>query len=157
MILELALKSDGTILGLRGQIVSDQGAYFRTLGIVNPSLAITSLPGPYRIENYSAEMLCVLTNKSPSSPYRGAGGPEAAYARERLFDMAARELKLDPAEFRLKNLLPPEALPYDTGLVSVEATVIFDSGDFPAVLRQALDMYDYAAFRKSQARDRGER
>jgi len=152
--LELALKSDGTILGLRGQIVSDQGAYFRTLGIVNPSLAITSLPGPYRIENYSVEMLCVLTNKSPSSPYRGAGGPEAAYARERLFDMAARELKLDPAEFRLKNLLPPEALPYDTGLVSVEATVIFDSGDFPAVLRQALDMYDYAAFRKSQEQDR---
>ncbi|MFP6690309.1 MAG: xanthine dehydrogenase family protein molybdopterin-binding subunit, partial [Alphaproteobacteria bacterium] len=152
--LELALKSDGTILGLRGQVVSDQGAYFRTLGIVNPSLAITSLPGPYRIENYSAEMLCVLTNKSPSSPYRGAGGPEAAYARERLFDVAARELDMDPAEFRMKNLLPPEALPYDTGLASVEASVIFDSGDFPAALRQALDTYDYAAFRKSQAQDR---
>ena len=154
--LELAVKKDGTILGLRGQIISDQGAYFRTLGTINPSLAITGLPGPYRIENYSAEILCVLTNKSPCSPYRGAGGPEAVFARERLLDIAARELGMDPAEFRMKNLLPPEALPYDTGLVSVESTVIFDSGNCPGALKQALDNFGYAKFRKEQAKARAE-
>jgi len=154
--LELALRSDGTILGLRGQIFSDQGAYFRTLGTINASLAITGLPGPYRIENYSAEVVCVLTNKSPCSPYRGAGGPEATYARERLLDLAARELGMDPAELRLKNLLPPEALPYDTGLVSVESSVVFDSGDFPAALRQALERVDYDGFRQAQKEARQE-
>ncbi|MBV9358179.1 MAG: xanthine dehydrogenase family protein, partial [Chloroflexi bacterium] len=152
--LELALQSDGTVLGMRGQIISDQGAYFRTLGTINASLAVTGLPGPYRIENYSAEVVCVLTNKSPCSPYRGAGGPEATYARERLLDSAARELGMDPAELRLKNLLPPEVMPYDTGLVSVESAVIYDSGDFPAALRQALDCAGYADFRRTQARDR---
>ncbi len=154
--LELALASDGTIRGLRGRITSDQGAYFRTLGIVNPSLAVTSLTGPYRIENYAAEVVCVLTNKSPCSPYRGAGGPEAAFARERLFDIAARELGMDPAAFRLKNLVPPEAMPYDTGLASVESTVVFDSGDFPKALREALERFDYEGFRAEQARDRAE-
>jgi carbon-monoxide dehydrogenase large subunit len=152
--LELALRADGTILGLRGQIVSDQGAYFRTLGTINASLAITGLPGPYRINTYSAEILCVLTNKSPCSPYRGAGGPEATFARERLLDIAAHELGIDPAELRLKNLLPPEALPHDTGLVSVESTVVFDSGDFPGSLRQALDVIDYKGFRVAQQKAR---
>ena len=152
--LELALASDGTIRGLRGRITSDQGAYFRTLGIVNPSLAATSLTGPYRIENYAAEVVCALTNKSPCSPYRGAGGPEAVFARERLFDIAARELGMDAAAFRLKNLVPPEAMPYDTGLASVESTVVFDSGDFPKALRQALDRFGYEGFRAAQERDR---
>jgi len=154
--LELALRLDGTILGLRGTIISDQGAYFRTLATINASLAITGLPGPYRIPNYSAEVICVLTNKSPCSPYRGAGGPEATYARERLFDVAARQLGIDPAAFRLKNLVPPEAMPYDTSLVSVESTVVFDSGDFPAALRQALEQVDYTGFREKQQRARSE-
>jgi carbon-monoxide dehydrogenase large subunit len=154
--LELALRADGTILGLRGQIFSDQGGYFRTLGAINPSLAATGLPGPYKIENYSGEVVCVLTNKSPSSPYRGAGGPEATFARERLLDVAARELGIDPAELRLKNLIPPEAMPYDSGLVSLEANVVFDSGDFPGALRQALERADYATFRREQEEARKE-
>jgi carbon-monoxide dehydrogenase large subunit len=149
--IELALRLDGTILGLRGQILSDQGAYFRTLGTINASLCITGLPGPYRIPNYSAEVVCVLTNKSPCSPYRGAGGPEATFARERLLDIAAQELGMDPAELRLKNLITPDAMPYDTGLVSVESTVVYDSGDFPAALRQALDRFGYTDFRQAQA------
>ena len=152
--LELAVRADGTILGLRGAIVSDQGAYFRTLGTVNPSLAITGLPGPYHIPAYQAEVICVLTNKSPCSPYRGAGGPEATFARERLLDIAAAELGMDPADLRMKNLLPPELLPYTTGLVSVISPVVYDSGDFPAGLRQALDKVDYAGFRKAQVQAR---
>jgi aerobic carbon-monoxide dehydrogenase large subunit len=149
--LELALRSDGTILGLRGTIVSDQGGYFRALGVINASLAITGLPGPYVIPAYRAEMICVLTNKSPCSPYRGAGGPEATFARERLFDLAAAELGMDPAELRMKNLVPPESMPYDAGLTSVEAHVVYDSGDFPAGLRQALDNAGYRDFRAAQA------
>jgi len=155
--LELAVRADGTILGLRGAIVSDQGAYFRTLGAINPSLAITGLPGPYNIPAYKAEVICVLTNKSPCSPYRGAGGPEATFARERLLDIAAAELGMDPANLRLKNLIPPALLPYDTGLVSLISPVVYDSGDFPAGLRQALDRMNYAGFRKAQvsARENG--
>jgi aerobic carbon-monoxide dehydrogenase large subunit len=154
--LELALKSDGTILGMRGRIISDQGAYVRTLGMVNASLAITGLPGPYKIKNYSAEVICALTNKSPTSTYRGAGAPEGTYARERLLDIAAHQIGIDPAELRLKNLLPPEALPYDTGLVNVEASVAYDSGDFPAALRQALANANYAEFRQAQSQARSE-
>jgi carbon-monoxide dehydrogenase large subunit len=154
--LELALKSDGTILGLRGQIISDQGAYVRTLGMVNASLAITGLPGPYNIKSYSAEVICALTNKSPTSTYRGAGAPEGTYARERLLDIASRQIGIDPAELRLKNLLPPEALPYDTGLVNVEASVSYDSGNFPEALRQALEKANYAEFRHAQSRARSE-
>ena len=154
--LELALKSDGTILGIRGSVVSDQGAYVRTLGIVNASLAITGLPGPYNIKNYSAEMICALTNKSPCSTYRGAGAPEGTFARERLLDIASYQLGIDPAELRLKNLLPPETLPYSVGLANVEAAVRYDSGDFPAALRQALEKANYADFRKAQLRARSE-
>jgi aerobic carbon-monoxide dehydrogenase large subunit len=148
--LELAVRADGTILGLRGAIVSDQGAYFRTLGTINPSLAITGLPGPYHIPAYKAEVICVLTNKSPCSPYRGAGGPEATFARERLLDIAAAELGMDPADLRMKNLIPPALMPYDTGLVSLVSPVVYDSGNFPSGLRQALDKVNYASFRKAQ-------
>jgi carbon-monoxide dehydrogenase large subunit len=154
--LELALKANGTIIGMRGQIISDQGAYVRTLGMVNASLAITGLPGPYNIKNYSAEVVCSLTNKSPTSTYRGAGAPEATYARERLLDIASHQLGIDPAELRLKNLLPPEALPHNIGLANVECAVRYDSGDFPAALRQAMEKADYADFRKAQLQARSE-
>ncbi len=154
--LELALRSDGRILGLRGQIICDQGAYVRTLGIINPSLAGATLPGPYQIDNYSAEVICVLTNKSPISPYRGAGQPEATFARERLLDIAARELGIDPAELRLRNLVTPEQMPYHTGISSVEGPIIFDSGDFPRALQTALEKANYVEFRQTQERLRSE-
>jgi len=154
--LELALKSDGTILGMRGQIISDQGAYVRTLGMVNASLAITGLPGPYNIKSFSAEVVCALTNKSPTSTYRGAGAPEGTYARERLLDIAGHQIGIDPAELRLKNLLPPEALPYNAKLVAVEGPITYDSGDFPAALRQALKKANYTEFRKAQSQARSE-
>jgi carbon-monoxide dehydrogenase large subunit len=84
------------------------------------------------------------------SPYRGAGQPEATFARERLLDMAALELGLDPAAIRRRNLLPPEALPFNTGISSVDGPVIFDSGDFPRALETALDVLDYSSLRKAQ-------
>ena len=149
--LELALKRDGTILGLRDRIVTDMGAYVRALGFVNPSLAAASVPGPYHIADIQIDSVAVVTNKSPVSPYRGAGQPEATFARERLLDIAAAELGLDPADIRRRNLLPTEALPFDTGIRSVDGPVRFDSGDFPQALERALEMLDYPRLRQTQA------
>jgi carbon-monoxide dehydrogenase large subunit len=152
--IELALRSDGTILGLRDRIVTDMGAYVRALGFVNPSLAAASVPGPYRIDHIQIDSVAVMTNKSPVSPYRGAGQPEATYARERLLDIAAARLGIDPAELRRRNLLPPEVLPFDTGISSVDGPVRFDSGDFPLALERTLATLDYPRLRAHQAEAR---
>jgi len=149
--IELALRRDGTILGLRDHIVTDMGAYVRALGFVNPSLAAASVPGPYRIPDIQIDSVAVVTNKSPVSPYRGAGQPEATFARERLLDIAAHRLGIDPAEIRRRNLLPPEALPFDARISSADGPVRFDSGDFPRALETALEMLDYAGLRAAQA------
>jgi carbon-monoxide dehydrogenase large subunit len=154
--LELALLRDGTILGLRDRIVTDMGAYVRALGFVNPSLAAASVPGPYRIADVQIDSVAVVTNKSPTSPYRGAGQPEATFARERLLDIAAQRLGLDPAEIRRRNLIPAEALPFDSGLRSVDGPVRFDSGDFPRALETALKVLDYPKLRQMQATARAE-
>ena len=148
--LELAVRRDGTILGLRDRILTDMGGYVRALGFINPSLASSSVPGPYRIPNVRIDSVAVLTNKTPVSPYRGAGQPEATFARERLLDIAAREIGMDPAELRRKNLLPPQALPYEVGLASVEGPVVYDSGDYPRALDVALETVGHAAFRREQ-------
>ena len=149
--LELALKRDGTIVGLRDRIVTDMGGYVRALGFVNPSLAAASVPGPYVIADLQIDSIAVVTNKSPVSPYRGAGQPEATFARERLLDIAALELGIDPADLRRRNLLPAAALPFDTGISSVDGPVRFDSGDFPRALETALDALDYSGMRRLQA------
>jgi carbon-monoxide dehydrogenase large subunit len=149
--IELALRRDGIILGLRDRIVTDMGAYVRALGFVTPSLAAASVPGPYRIPNIQIDSVAVVTNKSPQSPYRGAGQPESTFARERLLDIAAHQLEIDPAEIRRRNLLPPEALPFDTHINSVDGPVRFDSGDFPLALQTALDAIDYSGLRQKQA------
>jgi carbon-monoxide dehydrogenase large subunit len=155
--IDLGVMDDGKIVGMRVRLITDSGAYQRTLGVINASLAATSIAGVYDIENVHVEAICVSTNKSPASPYRGAGAPEAAFARERLFDIVAGEMGIDRAEFRRRNLIRPEQMPYDTGMVSVEAAVILDSGDFPAALDKALEMVDYAGFAERQraARDEG--
>jgi carbon-monoxide dehydrogenase large subunit len=153
---ELAFRSDGRMIGLRGKLITDVGAYQRALAVINSSLAGTSLAGLYDIPNIHVDVICAMTNKSPASPYRGAGAPEACFARERLIDIAAQELGIDRAELRRMNLVRPEQMPYDTGLVSVEAAVILDSGDFPAALDQALEMVDYAGWAERQAAARAD-
>ena len=149
--LELAVQRDGIILGLHDRILTDMGAYVRALGFVNPSLAAASVPGPYAIKDVLIESAAVLTNKSPASAYRGAGQPEATFARERLFDIAAHRLGIDPADFRRRNLLPADALPIDTGLRSVDGPVRFDSGDFTLALDSALRVLDYPRLKEKQA------
>jgi carbon-monoxide dehydrogenase large subunit len=147
--IQMAFRQDGTILGLRDRILTDMGAYVRALGFVNPSLAAASVPGPYRIADVQIDSVAVVTNKSPVSPYRGAGQPEATFARERLLDIAAQRLGLDPAEIRRRNLIPAEALPLDTGIRSVDGAVRFDSGDFLLALETAIRVVDYEHLRKT--------
>ncbi|ARQ02962.1 xanthine dehydrogenase family protein molybdopterin-binding subunit [Pseudorhodoplanes sinuspersici] len=138
--IEIACKRDGTILGLRGSIYADMGAYIRTNGGVVPAKAAQFLPGPYRIPGIALTVEAVMTNKTPIGTYRAPGRFEGNFFRERLFDMVATDLKIDLMEFRLKNLITEAELPYATGkLVPYEPDTEFDTGDYPATFQQALD------------------
>src|SRR5690349_8845899 len=151
--LEIAARRDGTILGLRGRVLADMGAYVRTNGGVVPAKAAQFLPGPYRIANFACDVQAVVTNKTPTGTYRGPGRFEANFFRERLLDMMAADLALDPADVRLRNLLTPAELPFSIGtLVPYEASGAYDSGDYGAALRRALEASDYARVSKDNGR-----
>src|SRR5579883_2051813 len=157
--LELALDGSGRILGLRGRFLSDNGAYDSSFGIIPPLTTAMTLPGPYRIPALAVDVLCVYTNKTPLAPYRGAGRPQGVFGIERLLDLAATELGVDPVELRRRNLLGPRDLPYDTGVPRRDGlgTVVYDSGDYPALLERTLELLDYRGHRALQreARERG--
>ena len=140
---EAAVKSDGTILGMRVRIYVDLGAYFYFSTPAAPSIASERLPGPYRTPAVDVEVLGVITNRAPTGAYRGAGGPEAAFSVERTVDLIARELGLDPVEVRRKNLIQPDAFPYHT-----PTGITYDSGDYEKVFDRALELADYAAWRE---------
>jgi carbon-monoxide dehydrogenase large subunit len=148
----IALRRDGAILAVRDTFIGDQGAY-TPFGLVVPFNTTTTLPGPYRIPNYEAHMRSVYTNKPPIAPYRAAGRPQGVLVMERLLDLGARALGLDPAEIRLRNMIQPHEFPFDRGIKDRDGTpIVYDSGDYPASLRQALALVDYAGFRAEQAR-----
>lgn len=130
---ELALSANGTFLGLRVRTFASIGAYASSLASGPPVNNLGSLAGVYRTPAIFAEVIGVFTNKNPTGPYRGAGRPEASFVIERLVDLSARQLKFDPIELRRRNLIPPEAMPFRTGL-----TYTYDCGDFPAVMERAI-------------------
>src|SRR2546422_161762 len=103
--IELAARRDGTILAMRAELLADIGAYTRSLGVLCPSITAASLPGPYRIKHYTCRVRAALTCKAPAAAYRGAGQPEAVFATERAVDPLARELGMDPAGLRRKNVI----------------------------------------------------
>ena len=149
--LEIAAERDGTILALRGRTVADLGAYARTNGGIVPVRTVQFLPGPYRIPNYSCDAEIVVTNRTPTGTYRGPGRFEANFFRERLIDLMAADLGLDPAEVRLANLLGPDELPYDIGeLIPGDTGTAYSNGDYPAVLRRLLDEAGYDGWRARQ-------
>ena len=151
--LEIAARTDGTILALRGRVLADMGAYVRTNGGVVPAKAAQFLPGPYRIPHFACEVAAVVTNKTPTGTYRGPGRFEANFFRERLLDLMATDLGLDPAEVRLRNLITPAELPWPIGaLVPYEASGAYDGGDYGAALRRALEASDYARLVKDNGR-----
>jgi carbon-monoxide dehydrogenase large subunit len=142
---EAAVKRDGSILGMRFRIVADVGAYFLTATAGPPINAAHRVAGPYAIPTMDVECLGVVTNKPPTGPYRGAGGPEGAFFMERTIDLIARELDLDPVEVRKRNFIAPEAFPYTTA-----TGLTYDSGNFLPALERTLELAEYDEFRHRQ-------
>jgi aerobic carbon-monoxide dehydrogenase large subunit len=155
--LEVAFDGDGHVLGLRGELIHDQGAY-TPQGLNLPYNTSTGVPGPYIVPAYDLHVRVAETNKVATMPVRGAGYPEAAFAMERTLDRIARELKLDRAEVRRRNLVPAAKMPYLTPLKTrAGSPVAYDSGDFPRCLDMALEAIAYAGFAERQraARQQG--
>ena len=137
--LEIACKRDGTILAMRGHVSADMGAYIRTNGGVVPAKAAQFLPGPYRIRDIALTVEAFVTSKTPVGTLRAPGRFEANFFRERLLDMVARDLGLDPMEFRRKNLIKEAELPFHTGkLVPYEPETDFDTGDYHVTFERAV-------------------
>lgn len=143
---EIALTRDGRILGLRMEAWHNLGAYF--WGTATPPIffSLQLVPNTYAIPAVDLRTHAVFTNIAPMSVYRGAGRPEATFVIERLMDEAAAALGMDPAELRLKNVIPPEAMPFTT-----PTGMTYDSGDFPAMIRRALDLGDWQGFPERRA------
>jgi len=138
--LELGLDAEGRITAMRDHVLVDTGAY-NPLGLVIPYNTIAHLMGPYRVPSFEATAEGVLTTKTPTAPYRGAGRPEAVFAVERSLDLAARRLGIDPVELRLRNLVRPEEMSYDVGILYRDGEpLVLDGGDYPAVLDRAAEL-----------------
>lgn len=154
--LEAAFENDGTLRGIRGRMIHDQGAY-TPQGINLPYNASTAVPGPYVLPAYEIAVQVVETNKVATMPVRGAGYPEGAFAMERMLDAIALKLDLDRAEVRRRNLVPAEKIPYTTPLKTRSgSSITIDSGDFPRCQQLVLDAMDYAGFPARQAKARAE-
>ncbi len=148
--LAIAVDAEGKILGLRGRMLHDSGA-FVPWGIVLPYIAAVTVPGPYVVPAYRLETIVALTNKVPTTPVRGAGRPQAVFAMERLIDRVARELALDRAELRRRNFIQPEQMPYAVGLLFRDGKpLVYDSGDYPKGQNAALSLAGYETFRERQ-------
>jgi aerobic carbon-monoxide dehydrogenase large subunit len=133
-----AADAEGLLTAFDVRVVADLGAYIRTHGDVVPSHSSACFPGPYRVRNYRVEAFAVLSNKTPSGTMRAPGMFEANFARERMVDLLADKLAIDRVEFRRRNLIRPQELPWRIGTESVRRAVIFDTGDFPAVFERAV-------------------
>lgn len=148
---ELACDDKGKFTALRVRHLCNQGAYVSNAGVqINTVNFWRCLPAMYDIPKMDVSVACYFSNTIPIGPYRGAGRPEANFALERAVEEAARLLKMDPARLRKKNLIPAKAMPFKTPIQT------YDSGDFPAVVDQALKLADYEGFarRKREAQKR---
>lgn len=148
---DLALDGAGRMLALRARLFLDMGAYLFASTPVPGQTAVSLLTGVYRIEAADVRLDGVATNKVPTGPYRGAGRPESALIIERMVDLAATELVIDPVELRRRNLIPAGAFPYATPL-----GLTYDSGNYPGALDRLLAKADLPALRARQRRARAE-
>jgi aerobic carbon-monoxide dehydrogenase large subunit len=147
---EVACMSDGHITAIRDHFLLDCGAY-NPFSITCAYNTAAHLRGPYAIPNYRIRGDCVLTNKMPNVPYRGAGRPEAVFTMDRIIDECAQKLGFDPAEMRFRNLIPPEDMPYDQGMLYRDGSrVVYDGGDYPTALKTAMAMVGYDDVRARQ-------
>ncbi len=153
MTVELALARDGRFLALRVHCLANMGAYLSNFGPLPAFGNLGGVAGVYLTPAIHAEVLGVFTNSSPTGPYRGAGRPEATSAIEQAIDLAAQELGIDRIELRRRNIIPPGAMPFQTGL-----TYNYDCGEFERNMDRALVKADAAAFeaRRAAARAAGQ-
>jgi carbon-monoxide dehydrogenase large subunit len=145
---ELGLGADGRFVGLRARLVADAGGY-PMIGALIPSATLRMLPGPYGIKEIDGEAVAVATNTTPVGAYRGAGRPEACALLERIIDMAALELGMDPVELRRRNLLRASEFPFATA-----TGMVYDVGDYRRTLEAAVAAIGYEALRREQAERR---
>jgi carbon-monoxide dehydrogenase large subunit len=156
---EYGADGDGRLLAFRAKALFNQGAYVRTHGsVLLPALMLNHMPGPYRWQAYDVEAATVLTNKTPAGTYRGPGQYEPTFVRERMVDLVARELGMEPTELRRRNLVSKAEMPYDTGLPDVDTgnTVLYEEGDFPLVFERLLERTGYDELRRQVDAQRAE-
>jgi carbon-monoxide dehydrogenase large subunit len=150
---ELALDKDGHILALAAEVMGDIGAYsiYPWTAALEPVQVVSFMPGPYRVPTYRGHVRAVATCKAPTGPYRGVGRPISTFVMERLIDMAARRLAIDPAELRLRNLIRAEEFPY-----KVASGIVWDRSGFVESVTSACAAIGYATLREEQAKARAE-
>jgi carbon-monoxide dehydrogenase large subunit len=147
---EMALDKEGHILGIHHDFLHDTGAY-DPYGLTIPLNTQSHSMGAYDVPNYSSDLKVVFTNKTIVTPVRGAGRPQGIFLAERLLDIAARELGMDRIEIRKKNLIPPDAFPYEHKIIDQAfAPLVFDSGNYVATLEKAAAMIGYEKFVKEE-------
>jgi carbon-monoxide dehydrogenase large subunit len=147
---EIALTKDGRILGVSHEFLHDTGAY-NPYGLTIPLNTQSHSMSSYDVQNYHSELKVVFTNKMIVTPVRGAGRPQGIFLMERLLDLAAKELGIDRIEIRKRNLIPPDAFPYNHQIIDQAfAELIFDSGNYLATLEKAADMIGYEQFTKEE-------
>jgi len=143
---EMALTKEGRILGIRHEFLHDTGAY-DPYGLTIPLNTQSHAMGAYDVPNYYSDLKVVFTNKTIVTPVRGAGRPQGIFLAERLLDIAARELGIDRVEIRKRNLIPPDAFPYEHKIIDQAfSPLVFDSGNYAATLEKAAAMIGYERF-----------
>ncbi len=153
---EMAFDGEGRILGIRGEVLHDHGAW-TARGINVAYGAVSAMPLCYLVPSYAIRCRSAVTNKVPVTPVRGAGQPQGVFAMERLLDRAAERLGMDRAEIRRRNLVPASRMPHATPMTTRGGIqVVLDSGDFPACMEEALHRADWAGFPARQAAARAE-
>ena len=151
---ELAARNDGTLLGLRATVYGDMGAYVRTHGSVVPALTAVMMTGPYRVPNFHASVNCVMTNKMGAGTYRAPGFFEGTFIRERMLDLAAADLNIDPAELRSRNMIEASEMPYTVGVTRLDGrNTVYDSGDYPSAFNRTLEQIGYDELASRQGPD----
>ena len=137
---EVGFDEEGRVLALSVDFIHDTGAY-TPYGLILPIITAAQVPGPYRVPHYRVRFRAIYTNATPTSPYRGAGRPHACFVMERTLDSIAKQLDLDRAEIRRRNFIQPDQFPYNLGVAWQDGnTVVYDSGNYPALLEKAITM-----------------
>jgi carbon-monoxide dehydrogenase large subunit len=153
-VLEIAVDSEAHVAGIRGKLLHDTGAYTPQDPNI-PYNSASTMSGPYAIPALDIDVTIAMTNKTPVSSVRGAGYPQASFAMERLLDLVARGMKLDRAEVRRRNLIPPQKMPYQKPIKARSGvTIQYDSGDYPACQADALKAAGWNDFRQRQTEAR---